>query len=147
MNYLQQALELSQKSLGAGQFPAGAVLVTKNGKAYYSDPSLAHYHGECMVIDKAIEAEGAPLTGSVMYASMQSCLMCSSKMYWAGISEVHYIIPKDKTNSLYAYEDDLPIQKHTESFHVLIKSVQDDSLFDQAFSLYEQWVQKVESNK
>jgi tRNA(Arg) A34 adenosine deaminase TadA len=80
MNYLQQAIDLSSKSFEAGEFPAGAVLVTKSGNVYESDPSLPYYHGECMVIDKAVRAEGYPLTGAVMYASMEPCLMCSAKL-------------------------------------------------------------------
>ena len=109
-DYLKQAVSLSRKSFEAGEFPAGAVLVTKSGTVYESDPSLPYYHGECMVIDKAIKAEGYPLTDAMMYASMESYLMCSAKMYWAGITEVHFVIPKEKTNTLYAYEDALPMQ-------------------------------------
>jgi tRNA(Arg) A34 adenosine deaminase TadA len=40
MHYLQQAVDLSRKSLEAGEFPAGAVLVTKKGNVYESDPSV-----------------------------------------------------------------------------------------------------------
>lgn len=50
MDYLRQAVKLSRKSFDAGKFPAGAVLVTKSGNVYESDPSLAYYHGECMAI-------------------------------------------------------------------------------------------------
>jgi tRNA(Arg) A34 adenosine deaminase TadA len=85
--YLNKAVRLSRKSFEAGEFPAGAVLVTKSGNVYESDPSLPHYHSECMVIDKAIKAEGCPLTDAVIYASMESCLMCSAKMYWAGVTK------------------------------------------------------------
>lgn len=144
-DYLKQAVDLSRKSFEAGEFPAGAVLVTKSGNVYESDPSLAHYHGECMVIDKAIKAEGAPLNGAVMYASMESCLMCSAKMYWAGITQVHFVIPKSKTNALYAYEDDRPMSEHTGKFNTPLESIQDDTLLDEAFGLYEAWVKKIET--
>lgn len=146
MNYLQQAVNLSRKSLEAGEFPAGAVLVTKSGNVYESDPSVAWYHGECMVIDKAIKAEGAPLTDAVMYASMESCMMCSAKMYWADVTKVHYVIPKAKTNTTYAYEDDLPMSEHTKQFHTKLESIQDKTLLNEALGLYEAWVKKIEAN-
>lgn len=145
MNYLEQAVDLSRKSFEAGEFPAGAVLVTKSGNAYESDPSLPYYHGECMVIDKAIKTEGYPLTDAVMYASMESCLMCSAKMYWAGITKVHFVIPKNKTNTLYAYEDGLPMQDRIKLFNTPITAEQDGALLDEALSLYEAWVKKIES--
>lgn len=144
-DYLKQAVRLSRKSFEAGEFPAGAVLVTKSGGVYESDPSLPHYHGECMVIDKAIKAEGHPLTGAVMYASMESCLMCSSKMYWAGITEGYFVIPKDKTNILYAYEDILPMQGRIQRFNTPIVAKQDATLLDEALGLYEEWVKRIEA--
>lgn len=142
MNYLQRAVELSKESMDAGHFPAGAVLVTKKGNIYESGPSVAWYHGECMVIDKAIEAEGGPLDGAIMYASMESCLMCSAKMYWASIVRVHFVIPKERTNTLYAYEDDKPMHEHLSSFHTPITAVQDSTLFNEALILYDEWVGK-----
>jgi tRNA(Arg) A34 adenosine deaminase TadA len=144
--YLNLAIELSRRSFNAGKFPAGAVLVTKAGNVYESDPSLPYYHGECMVIDKAIKAEGSPLDGSTMYASMESCLMCSAKMYWAGVTKVIFVIPKSKVNDLYAYEDDKPMNDHIGSFHILLESTNDPRLLDEALITYTQWVNKVESN-
>lgn len=144
-DYLKQAVDLSRKSFEAGEFPAGAVLVTKTGAVYESDPSLPHYHGECMVIDKAIKAEGYPLTNAVMYASMESCLMCSAKMYWAGITEVRFVIPKDKTDTLYAYEDSLPMPDRIKQFNTPIAAEQDDTLLDEALELYGAWVKKIEA--
>jgi tRNA(Arg) A34 adenosine deaminase TadA len=145
-NYLKQAVDLSRKSLEAGEFPAGALLVTKSGNVYESDPSLPHYHGECMVVDKAVKAEGYPLTGAVVYASMESCLMCSAKLYWAGITEVHYVIPKDRTNTSYAYEDALPMRERIEQFNTPLKAYKDDStLLEEALELYIHWQKKIEA--
>jgi tRNA(Arg) A34 adenosine deaminase TadA len=145
MNYLRQAVDLSRKSFEAGEFPAGAVLVTKSGAVYESDPSLPHYHGECMVIDKAIKAEGYPLTDAIMYASMESCLMCSAKMYWAGITKVHFVIPKAATDTKYAYEDSEPMQDRIGRFNAPIEAEQDPALLDEALGLYEAWVKKIEA--
>ncbi len=145
MDYLKQAVDLSRKSFEAGEFPAGAVLVTKSGAVYESDPSLPHYHGECMVIDKAIKAEGYPLTDAVIYSSMESCLMCSAKMYWAGITKVVFVIPKAKTNTLYAYEDSTPMHEHLKNFNTPLQSTQDETLLEEALVLYEAWVKKIEA--
>ena len=145
MDYLKRAIDLSRKSLEAGEFPAGAVLVTKSGAVYESDPSLPHYHGECMVIDKAIKAEGYPLTDAVLYSSMESCLMCSAKMYWAGVTKVIFVIPKAKTNTLYAYEDSMPMHEHLKGFNTPLQSTQDETHLDEALGLYEAWVKKIEA--
>lgn len=142
--YLKQAVELSKKSFEDGKFPAGAVLVTKAGGVYTSDPSLAYYHGECMVIDKAIESEGFPLEGSIIYSSMESCLMCSSKMYWAGIKEVHFVIPKSSTNTLYAYEDPLSMQDRISRYNTPLISTQHNGYIEEALELYQTWVKKIE---
>jgi tRNA(Arg) A34 adenosine deaminase TadA len=144
-DHLKKAVELSQKSLEAGEFPAGAVLVTESGAVYESDPSLPYYHGECMVIDKAIKAEGYPLKNAVMYASMESCMMCSAKMYWAGITEVHYVIPKTKTNNSYAYEDNLPMTEHIKNFHTKLAVKNNLSLLDEALRSYNAWVDEIEN--
>jgi len=146
MNYLKKAVELARVSFEAGLFPAGAVLVTKAANIYTSDPSLAWYHGECSVIDKAIKAEGIDaLTEAKMFTSIESCLMCSAKMYWSGISEVTYIVPKSKTNVLYAYEDGVPMHEHLSHFNTPLLSTQDDELLDEALALYNAWAQKIES--
>jgi tRNA(Arg) A34 adenosine deaminase TadA len=146
MNYLQRAIELSRASFNAGEFPAGVILVTKKGNVYESDPSVAWYHGECMAIDKAIAAEGAPLTDAMMYASMEPCLMCSAKMYWAGVTNVHFVIPKNKTDTRYAYEDNVPMQEHISSFHTPITSIHDDTLFDEALGVYNDWIRKIQAD-
>jgi len=145
MNYLQKAVELARVSFEAGLFPAGAVLITKVGNIYTSDPSLAWYHGECSVIDKAIKAEGVhAVAGAKIFTTVESCLMCSAKMYWSGITEVTYIVPKSKTNVLYAYEDSLPMHEHLSHFNTPLLSTQDDKLLEEALALYNAWAQKIE---
>lgn len=146
-DYLKRAVDLSRSSLNAGKFPAGAVLVTKSGNVYESDPSIAYYHGECMVIDKAINAEGYPLEGAIIYSSMESCLMCSSKMYWAGVKEVHFVIPKSATNILYAYEDSLPISDRIKQFNVPIHAILHTEMLNEALGLYNAWVDRIEAKK
>jgi guanine deaminase len=146
MDLLKLSVELARISYEAGEFPAGAVLRTKQGKVYRSDPSLPYYHGECMVIDKALKAEGYPLSGAIIYASMEPCLMCSAKMYWAGITEAHFVIPKGETHAIYAYEDAVPMRDHIKNFNTQLVTKNDPTLLDEALSLYTTWVQKIETN-
>ena len=144
MDYLKRTVELSKASLDAGEFPAGAVLITSGGAIYESRPSLAHNHGEMMVIDDAIQAEGAPLTGAVMYSSMQSCLMCTAKMYWAGIGNVHYVIPKSAIDASYAYENSSNTEEAGKSFFTPVRMQHDPELQEEAMSHYQSWVMKLE---
>lgn len=144
MNYLKRAVELSQASFDAGQFPAGAVLVSKSGNVYESKPSLPHNHGETMVVDIVIEAEGAPLSGATVYSSMQPCLMCSAKMYWAGIENIHYVIPKIEVNTEYAYEDGTDTKEIANGFWKPLHMTHVPDLLEEALAIYHQWVKKIE---
>lgn len=145
--YLKMAIDLSVESLEANEFPAGAVLVTESGKVYKSKPSLPYYHGECMVIDDAIKAQGYPLKNATLYASMEPCLMCSAKAYWAGCDKVYYVIPKERTNTLYAYEDGEPMADHIKNFNSKIDFINEPKLLNAALKPYEDWVNKIEARK
>lgn len=145
MDFLKRAIELSKASFDGGQFPAGAVLVTKSGKVYESKPSVPHNHGETMVMDMAVEEEGLSLAGAVMYASMQPCLMCMAKMYWIGIDTVHYAIPKSSVRADYAYESEIDANEVAANLFKPIAMTQHPELFDDAFSIYQDWVQKIEA--
>ncbi len=144
MDYLKRAVELAKISFQVGEFPAGAVLVSKSGRVYESKPSLPHNHGEMMIIDMAIEAEGTPLTGATIYASMQPCLMCSAKMYWAGIDTVHYVLPKSSVRADYAYESPLDSDATVATFFKPIQMTQDSELHNEAMEVYREWVKKIE---
>ena len=145
MDYLKRAVDLSKASLEAGMFPAGAVLVTKKGNTYESGPSVAHNHGESMVVDQAVEKEGLPLTGAMMYASMHPCLMCSARMYWAGVRNVEFVIPKSAVNAEYAYENNGDVDEIVKTFHEPVEMVQKPELFTTAISYYNEWVKKIEA--
>lgn len=85
-----------------------------------------------MVIDMAIEAEGPPLAGATIYASMQPCLMCSAKMYWVGIDAVHYVIPKSSVRADYAYESPLDSDATVAAFFRPIQMTQHSELQGEA---------------
>ena len=145
MNYLKRAVELSKASFDAGMFPAGAVLVTASGTTYDSGPSVAHNHGESSVVDQAVESEGLPLKGATIYASMHPCIMCSAKMYWAGVRNVEFVIPKSAVNTEYAYENNEDVDALVATFHEPVIMIEKPELFDEAISHYNDWVRKIES--
>ena len=144
MDYLKRAVELSQISFDAGEFPAGAVLVSKNGNVYESSPSLPYNHGEMMVMDMAIAAEGAPLTGAKIYASMEPCLMCASKIYWSGVESVEYVIPKESVTAEYAYENAEVIKKATAGFFRPIPMTNIPDSLAEALEVYRGWERKIQ---
>lgn len=146
MDYLRRAVELSKASFEAGKFPAGAVLVTKSGNVYESKPSVPHNHGESMVIDMAAIAEGTPLTGAILYASMQPCLMCAAKMFWTDVETVHYAIPKKAVREDYAYENADDVEKVTKTFFKRITMTHVPEFAEQALAIYDAWVTKIEGN-
>jgi tRNA(Arg) A34 adenosine deaminase TadA len=144
MDYLRRAVELAKASFDAGQFPAGAVLVSKRGAVYESKPSVAHNHGECMVIDMAINAEGSA-EGAVVYASMQPCLMCSAKMYWAKVGEVRYVLAKTDVRADYAYENAEDTTAVAKGFFAPLAMTQEPALVPDALAIYNEWVSKIEA--
>ena len=81
-----------------------------------------------------------------MYASMQSCLMCSSKMYWAGITDVHYVIPKSSVRADYAYENSADTNEIASGFFKPITATQHTELQDEALAAYSEWVRKIEGH-
>ncbi len=147
MDLLQRAVELSKISCEAGEFPAGAVLKTKGGEIYESQPSLKHYHGEMMVIDMAIDKNEVSLEEATLYASMQPCLMCAAKMYWAGVTKVFYVIPKTSVKAEYAYENSRDINELTDDFFQKINMISSPNLLNDAMQIYSEWAKKIEHSE
>lgn len=143
--FLNKAVNLSEKSLKQGGFPAGTVLVTSGGSIYESDKSVAYFHGEVQVIKSALD-KGEDLSGAVLYCSMEPCLMCSSCIYWAGGIKTFYIIPKSIVKAEYAYENSLDMEDQYDNFFVRLRIEQAEAgdLLDQAFEVYKTWVKNIE---
>lgn len=98
--FLKLAIEQMQKSVDMGGFPAGAVVV-KNGEviargvsigALLHDPTS---HSETASIREACAfLKTTDLSGAILYASLQPCLMCFSVANWAGISRIVFGLKK-----------------------------------------------------
>ena len=93
-DYLKKAIKQAKKSVIAGGFPAGAVIV-KDGKIIAEGIALGYKlhdptsHPETSSIRDACKSlSTTDLTGAILYASLQPCLMCFSVSNWANISRI-----------------------------------------------------------
>lgn len=98
--YLKRTIELARQSVQKGGFPAGA-LVVKDGEIIAEGISIGSVlndptsHAETASIREACQKlHITDLQGAVLYESVQSCLMCFSVAYWAGISKIVYACHK-----------------------------------------------------
>ena len=98
--YIELALEQARKSVEAGEFAAGAVIV-KDGKVISEAICTGHTesdptgHAETVAIRKACRnLNTLDLSGTTMYESVECCLMCFSAAVWAGISKIVYAARK-----------------------------------------------------
>ena len=101
-DFLKMAINKAYESVEKGGFPAGAVVVKDKeviGEGIsigniLNDPSS---HGEMAAIRQACSSlAAADLSGSILYASMQPCLMCFGAAMWGGISRIVYACSQGK---------------------------------------------------
>ncbi len=98
--YLKLAVEQAKKSVEAGGFPAGAIIV-KDGMIVAEGISIGFInhdptgHAETTAIRSACQKlKTSNLNGAVLYESLECCNMCFSVAYWAGISKIVYACRK-----------------------------------------------------
>ena len=106
-DFLQRAIDKARESVAKGGFPAGAVVV-KDGQVIGEGISIGNKindptsHGEMAAIRDACKNLGnTDLSGAILYASMQPCLMCLGASMWSSISKIVYACPKDKVSVEY----------------------------------------------
>ena len=94
--YLRLAVKRAKESVETGGFPAGAVLV-KDGRIIAESMSLGFLlhdptsHAEITAVREACKKlETTDLSGSVLYASLEPCVMCYCSSNWARISKIVY---------------------------------------------------------
>ncbi len=94
--FIEEAIDLSAKSIENGGGPFGAVVVkdgkiigkASNGVTLLNDPTA---HAEVLAIREAAKTiQSFDLSGSVIYTSCEPCPMCLGAIYWAGITDVYY---------------------------------------------------------
>lgn len=112
LSYLRLALELSQKSVKAGCFPAGAVVV-ENGEIVGKGISdiVDYGHAERNAADAAVSRNGERriLTDAILYGSLEPCLMCFLTAWQAGVRTFVYACEKSAVSPDY-YGSGLSLQ-------------------------------------
>lgn len=105
--FLQQAIEKAKESVAQSGFPAGAIVV-KNGEIVGEGVSVGNTlndptsHGEIAAIRAACKnLSTTDLSASVLYASMQPCLMCLGASMWSAIPKIVFALPKEKVSAEY----------------------------------------------
>ena len=105
--FLIKAIEKAKESVSKGGFPAGAVVV-KNGEIIGSGISIGNLlndptsHGEMASIrDACKNIKTTDLSGAVLYASMEPCLMCFGASMWASVSKIIFACSKKKVYEEY----------------------------------------------
>lgn len=105
--FLQRAIEKAKESVAQGGFPAGAIVV-KNGEIVGEGVSVGNKlndptsHGEMASIREACKnLKTSDLSGSILYASMQPCLMCLGASMWSAIPKIVFACSKDKVSVEY----------------------------------------------
>ena len=93
--YMDKALNLAQKASVAGEVPIGALLVIQDHEIGSSNEREKKNnpmgHAEIDVIQQASLQLGTwRLNGSVLYVTVEPCLMCTGVLYAARVSKVVY---------------------------------------------------------
>lgn len=143
--FLKMAIEMSHQSYEEGAFPAGAVII-KDGEVLSKTTSAAfpkiNYHAESKSIDIAINELNEQLTDCTLYASMEPCLMCLSRSYWAGIRKVIFAIKKEDVPYSLCYESNLNNFDLMEKFNEKIELVHIEKLQNEAMGDVVAWLEK-----
>jgi short-subunit dehydrogenase len=138
IEFLKLAIEMSHESYKKGAFPAGAVILkagnvlTKTVSATY--PQII-FHAESKAIDQVMAELNDQLNDCILYASMEPCLMCLSRAYWAGIRRIVFAVKKENVPHYSCYESNLNHYDLMEKFNekielVHIKELQDEAMID-----------------
>ena len=146
INFLQVAVNASLKSFEKGRFPAGAVLVKGDEVVGTGISGLyphIHIHAETQLIDEAMAKSNEQLKGFELFTSMEPCMMCLGKAYWAGIRKITYVLAKEDVNQELAYENKLTTQEITSKLNDGMTLVQDKTLFNEALAIYKDWEEKL----
>lgn len=137
--FLKLAIEQSGLSVKQGRFPAGALVVLNDEiiASGISDAHLGYQHAECRVIDQSFQKIGR-LTGATLYASMEPCLMCLARAYWAGIRRIVFAINKKDMDQQY-YEGDQDNRGIAGQFNEKIEYLEIIDLKDEALGIVRKW--------
>ena len=141
--FLIMAINWSKESINRGRFPVGALLVCtyKDQEFLYkgiSGNNKNKKHAEQDAIFYTLDSIGEIPSGSILYTSMEPCIMCLTTAYWFGIKEIHFAISKNLVNPNY-YESSFSINNINEKLHVPIKLIHDKEMESLALEVVNIW--------
>lgn len=139
--FILKAIAMAEKSYEKGAFPAGAVLVQNNkiiAKSISAKWPEILFHAESRTIDKAMNKLHMQLTDCILYTSMEPCLMCLSRAYWAGIRKIYYALQKSVTSDKH-YESGLIHSEISKNFHEHVELVHVPEFQTEALDLVKRW--------
>ena len=114
LRWMRHALELAQRAAGEGEVPVGAVLVREgeilgegwNRPIIEHDPSA---HAEIQTLRAAGRRVGNyRLPGSILYVTLEPCVMCAGAIVHARVAQVVYGAPDPKAGACGSVFDLLP---------------------------------------
>ncbi len=141
-DFLKLAIGQSELAVQERKFPAGS-LVVLGGKILsqeIGDFYPSYKHSESKAIDIAFMKYGR-LADATLYASMEPCIMCIARAYWAGIRRIIYAINRDSVNSQY-YEGLYKNHEIIKTFHESIEYFQIEGLEKEALNIVREWEEK-----
>jgi len=145
VEFLELAIEMSHKSYKEGAFPAGAVIVnddkviSRSTSATY--PKI-NFHAESKAIDLAINDLNDQLSNCALYASMEPCLMCLSRAYWAGIRRIVFAVKKEHVPYELCYESNHNHYGLLEKFNEKIEMIHIEELEKKTMKDVKDWLEK-----
>jgi tRNA(adenine34) deaminase len=114
--YMKLALEEAEKAGQMGEVPIGAILVSENGAILsaahnrtvdLTDPTA---HAEILALRKAaVKFNNYRLLNTILYVTVEPCIMCMGAIVHARISKVVFGTPDPKwgaAGSLYHFAED-----------------------------------------
>ncbi len=137
--FLKLAIQQSMQSAAEGSFPAGAIVV-RYGEIIasgVSDMYPGYQHAECKAVDSAFSNKGI-LNGATLCASMEPCLMCLARAYWAGIRKIVYAISKDTVHQNY-YEGLESNSEIVKNFNEIVEYIHISDMEDEALKVVRGW--------
>lgn len=147
--FLKMAVEKAKGSVEKGGFPAGAVLV-KDGEIVAEGISIGFEladptsHAETACVRQACKKlKTIDLSGSVLYASLQPCVMCYCSSNWARVERIVYGCRKTKEMAeKQYYEGYHDLQSLNETSIHQIKFTYISDFEEEMLELIEQWETK-----
>jgi tRNA(Arg) A34 adenosine deaminase TadA len=146
-DFLKETIRLSEQSVAAGGYPAGALVVfgdkiigkgISDGKRL-KDPTS---HAEIAAIREASKAlSKRDLKGAIIYSSMEPCLMCFSASYWAAVSKIVFACAKDKLSKQH-YEGLHDLNSINRANNRMVELVQLKELENEALEVINDWENK-----